>query len=335
MLYDQFAQFPESPSFASMMPEMRHAYRDFSAVITKSPRFVLDRAAAMMVQNVSVSSPYSLVTALNICRLPFKSMWVEFDYAYRAEWCAILEKRGHPVAVHEMASNPSRLGFLLEAEDDDGRIIIISPMWSHPSDDISLHYSHLSLRIDMRPDFVPNEADVARGIEALDVSRGRSVWERNDRDTQGMSLLSQRTDTTIPDRLGPIWAKIAGTAMEAKLIEISRFDLRAEWSFVLALLVVLNSRNIVNFSDEIAVPKLNKARIKKGKPPLLSRREIVLNLSKVQQRRMGSTGGGRSFDPHLVMGHIKIRKTGAFWWNSHVRGGTIDDIEPKIYHVRG
>jgi hypothetical protein len=96
-------------------------------------------------------------------------------------------------------------------------------------------------------------------------------------------------------------------------------DLLSEWRFVLALLTMLNSRNIFDIAPAQDLTKLNKSRGRTGKPPLLVTRTVHLSMSKVQKNRL-EAGGSRNVMAHLVKGHFKIRSTGLFWWTPHVRG---------------
>lgn len=336
MLYDQFVQFPSSPEARRLPRELAIVYEDIASTLKECPRFVLDRNATLMIHNVSISSPYSMLSAFDICRLPYPKMWIEFDYSHRDEWLKALAAGGYAVAKHDEASPPSRLGFLIEAQDDEGRVIEVLPLWSHPlSEPVGLNYCHLALRIDMRPDFVPTEEELKRARQ-MSIRDEKSNWERTPRDTEAMIELSTRTDAVEPARMKHIWDRMRGTPTERKIEELARFDLRAEWSVSIALLVVLNSRNLIDYGEETDMTKLNKARTKRGKPPLLSHREIVLDLSKVQKRRISGDGMGdrAASQAHLVRGHIKVRKTGAFWWSSHVRGEGAE-IRKPTYRVTG
>jgi hypothetical protein len=135
--------------------------------------------------------------------------------------------------------------------------------------------------------------------------------------------------------MAPLWNAMASVNTDGvkKMAELARFDLRSEWRFALALLVTLNSRNVINFGPGEDYTRLNKARAKSGKPPLLSHREIRLSLSPSLKRRASSIGGTHdSLQEHIVMGHWKVRQSGVFWWSPHVRGW-VGDAKPRTYKV--
>lgn len=222
MLADQFVAFPLSPEFAEMPDEMKLIYKTVASKLKACPRFVLDRPAALMIHNVSTSSPQSLLSALDICRLPFVTMWVEFDYAHRAEWLKTLPEK---IAQHEDASDPSRIGFLMEAKDPSNQVIEIMPLWSHPGTEIPLNYSHLAFSLDTRKDFVPNDEDRKRGHEVLSSSE-KSVWIRNPQDRIAMGHLAERTDSIIPSYMGPLWKGLTRSSQTAaKIVELAQHGL--------------------------------------------------------------------------------------------------------------
>lgn len=114
----------------------------------------------------------------------------------------------------------------------------------------------------------------------------------------------------------------------------TRYDLGAEWRFSVALLTLLNSKNCVEYSEVKEFSKINKIRTKKKQPQLLSHQIVSLSLSKVQKNRMKNMGmtTKEEMRAHLVRGHYKLRKSGLYWWSSHIRGseGVIDTREYRV-----
>jgi hypothetical protein len=98
-------------------------------------------------------------------------------------------------------------------------------------------------------------------------------------------------------------------------------DVRDEMGPLLGLLIMLNARNCVARTVVSAPQRLNKARIKRGKPPLLDHTSVDIRLSPSQERvahAQGLTQAERR--RHIVRGHFKIRRTGVFWWSAHLAG---------------
>jgi len=91
---------------------------------------------------------------------------------------------------------------------------------------------------------------------------------------------------------------------------------------ILTMLTARNSPLIIGEEEDFSV--LNKHCSAKGRHRLLGSMPVQWDLSRVERRLRGSgkslTDAGRSQAvAHLVRGHLKIRKSGAFWWSPHFR----------------
>jgi len=329
MLSDEILDWANS---IELPKEFNDVYQTVDKKVKESHRFVLSRDAVLTIQNISTSEPKRFLDALSICRLPYPSMWVEFVFKDRSDWMAEAAKRGLTVEDRPDASPPKRLGFLLEQQDTEGRVISVVPCWSHPVHQ-SVSVCHMGLLIDTRN---PNEKLSEEMTQKLkqqypipDIGKDHSLkWMKTDTGiTDGLNL-EARLSEFIPDFILPVWYKLTDTVRPADvehLLELARYDLKAEWRFILSLLTVLNSRNVIEIGSETDMSKINKARLKSKKPPLLSHREIRLNMSRF--KRKYPTGPNRSLDDlqaHFVRGHYKLRKSGLFWWSPFVRGYTGD-----------
>jgi len=60
---------------------------------------------------------------------------------------------------------------------------------------------------------------------------------------------------------------------------------------------------------------------------------VAIKLSRVQQRRLGTTDTQNTTRLHTVRGHFKIRKTGIFWWPHFMRGDPQKGAITKDYTV--
>ncbi|KAA0676536.1 hypothetical protein [Azospirillum brasilense] len=96
---------------------------------------------------------------------------------------------------------------------------------------------------------------------------------------------------------------------------------------VIQVFLLLNARNApVEVGDAEDVSKLNRKRAQMGRPPVLSTAPVRWDLSRIERRAKRQ---GEAFGPEqrrqavaaLVRGHVKVRKTGAFWWSPYVRSG--------------
>jgi len=109
-------------------------------------------------------------------------------------------------------------------------------------------------------------------------------------------------------------------AQYQKYLELLQFDVAGEWRHVLAILMVLNSRTCIEY-NEVDRTRLSRSRVKSGKSPTDNYREVKFRLSRVQYNvYMASGRKMEDLAKHLVIAHLKIRKTGVFLWSSFVRG---------------
>ena len=114
------------------------------------------------------------------------------------------------------------------------------------------------------------------------------------------------------------------------------------WSwFGLWLLLIMTAKNApLAIGEAEDFSRLNKQRQRKGNPPLLDARPVRWDFSRLE-RRAARTGMALTEEErqaavaHMVRGHIKFRKTGAFWWSPHFRNaGDHPPSDGRDYDVR-
>lgn len=351
MLLDDFVAYPDTEFGRSKLaPSLVLAYRELASRASNAPMFILNRDAAMMAHNISESTPKRFLGALSMCRLPFPRMWIEFVYKDRADWLVMAAEKGIAAIPHKDASAPSRLGYYLEQLDEDGREIMIQPVWNHPEMN-TLSICHLTLILKTNPDEIhaDNPETGKNRDEAYHVYRNKNgqkrdawtKWVKDDDEMEAAFELESRLSTHVPEYLVPMWSEMISVASKKDveyLRSLADYDLNSEWRFVMALLTMLNSRNIIDYSSAVDHSKINKQRVKKGHRPLLSHREIRLSLSRVQKNRLGGEGNSKEIQSHLVRGHIKWRKSkdgtmALYWWNPFVRGSVGAPVANKRYVI--
>ena len=116
-------------------------------------------------------------------------------------------------------------------------------------------------------------------------------------------------------------------------------DIQGEGVFMECFLAMLNSRNCID-REPVDYSRLNKARHKRGKRPLLNYTKTKIVLSRSQARTAHARGIEReAARQHLVRGHFKIRinkrtgQGGVFWWTSFLRGDPSKSLPRKQYEV--
>lgn len=106
---------------------------------------------------------------------------------------------------------------------------------------------------------------------------------------------------------------------------------------IIMLLTARNTPLLVEEGEDLS--RLNKKRSQSGKPPLVDARPVTWNLSR-EERCVGRTtapfdGEARSAaTAHIVRGHMKVRKSGVFWWSAHSQlFGANEPISGRDYSV--
>lgn len=119
-------------------------------------------------------------------------------------------------------------------------------------------------------------------------------------------------------------------------------DVASEIGTVVSMCMMLNAKNL-NEVQIVTAPKfLNKKRLAKGKVPFFNYHTLDIFVSdgqKLSNRRAVSAKDVQQLfsksSPglHSVMGHMKVRKSGVYWWNSHMRGNADKGFVDKDYNV--
>lgn len=342
MLADDVIAYPRTTRFKEIvLPAQYPGYEALAHDVANAERFVLRRDAVLTIHSISAISMSRITPALQICRMPFPKMWVEFVYQDREDYYQMAN-----VALNNLAtaSSPSRLGFYLEQTDDTGRVIDCTIVWRHLKDrnvgGESIVIGGFSIKIDTTPGVqITDEvrANFARAMAnptALEkeFSLARAFDDPIDR--EAALELETRISMQCATYMLPFWVFMTRHHPEEmeELRKHAVFDCLQEWRFIIGLLTVINSRNVVNYSDPITYEKLNKQRAKKDLPLMHNHREIRLALSRVQRNR---TGSGEHIDvkAHTVMGHWKLRRSGLFWWSPHIRGS--GPVRMRPYVIKG
>jgi len=112
--------------------------------------------------------------------------------------------------------------------------------------------------------------------------------------------------------------------------------------------IVLRFINLVNCSNIECIkkdppPKLNKARVRRGKLPLCSYKTLVINSNKFINRKDPNKIPIHNNRIHLCRGHFKQftpdkplfgKYSGLYWWQPCVRGNNKDGIVIKRYEYK-
>ena len=295
------------------------------ARLSKAKVYVTNQDAVAMAASVSLSKPSSILSALPWVKLPSDSMWLEF-------------------ANEDVSKAMADLGSPnLQPGNAVGRLKRTGFLFSRHPDGISFEYVHL---MDTGPMGMVAELATVRGIYRLGdlpaaeveaarrvrteapvhgrVKRHLDLIAKDEVEAAANAEILARLEWETHPEMKPGLDAMAKTGASLARIEadwtseISRLFV----SQALPSLLLINTRNAVAIEAGPSMERLNRQRMRRGKPPLAEHLVVKLHLTARQRAGVEHEGdGGRRLRGSLVIGHFKVRETGVFWWSPHARSG--------------
>jgi hypothetical protein len=308
------------------------AYRSFSFFcrnLKQAQCFELTESVAQACNHVMSARPTTLLQALPLNRLPYKYTWVE-----------TIKRQG---GFSNGKDAPDRMGCLFVASDDTFHRGVAYFSWNHRQYGVSLCPFALAF------DWTENAAPIYSQLSAKNPTV--SLYKELS-DSYQQKFSSYESENAVVDscRMSTRWGHLlkepteraAFIALEKRsalvLNESCQFlfeanalsqpqlnsyvdDLVGELPFFSSFLIMLNSKTILDRTTD-DFTKLNRARGRNRKAPLKEFVVTRLSLSRVQANRAKSVGITNREQARLtlVRGHLKVRKTGVYWWSPHPRG---------------
>jgi hypothetical protein len=296
----------------------------YSGAFTEVARRVRDAARFDLAPDVMRSaftiahSPVGgQLRALPLCKLPFRSTWFEWPGGFA----------GVPSERTDMlAPVPKRLGALVHTDESLQRGTIIYA-WNHVGLRGGVNICPLGITFDWRaePEPLADLTGAAEWLRTADEERWRAFKEKYSRIRN-----SSREDVLADNlRFGVIINPAMKVFMDTasynpafdKLLNAAIKDIEGEAPLLRAAIMLLNSRNLAEHRPRPISPKLNKARTRNSKAPLLGYTHVEIRLTRALGERAGMAADARHpARLHLVRGHFKIRSSGVYWWSPHARG---------------
>ena len=312
--------------------------------IQRARRFDLAPSVIASAYAVRKSPITSQIGALSLCRLPFTTTWFEWpgsDPVYR------------PFQENTTSATtpaPSRVGALVET-DESQQCGVMSFAWTHQVNGLSI--CPLAATFDWRenPDALEDlELTSWRHMGLTEAQIDERILNNFRTLPSAPSLKGASDDELVLDRrrTGVVWSPVMegygrmlaqqqGARPGPGTPEWQAWDgdLAGEPNSLRCVILLLNSRNVTSAEHVEPPEKLNKARVRSGKAPLLDHTTIRIKLSRAMAARAGSSGDVQreAARLHLVRGHPKIRKTGVFWWSPHPRGDQTRGVVDQSYRL--
>jgi hypothetical protein len=262
--------------------------------IRYAQKFVLAKEFCLAADGLVENVP-ELDKVVPMCRIPHPLTWIEFLHDDRPHWDPQGPHGARPVDPTRHQGPPQRVGFLLEQMDDKAK------KWN----------AHLFWKLRTAP------------VNVIDGTMNNG------------SLMCIHFDCDAPIIKEPFYDAIRPSVSDfgtnllmdmvmhepnvaKRLLEYGEEDWGGEARFLVAVLGLLNARNVVE-TQKIDHTEYNKKRVKQGKRELFS--HTILKVRPfIVQHEVVREGGHRNIRMHFVRGHFKHRRTGLFWWSMHARG---------------
>jgi hypothetical protein len=293
--------------------------------ISASHKYVLDAPFAAAAD--ALSADYgTLVRAFPFCRLPFEQTWFEVAQSHRPQFCS--------AGIHapQFQSKPRRVGFLCSATRNDLSAWKAHLFWVLP--EIGCSAAGYAMQFDMTQGAATvynTEVNNPLGSKHREFFTDSGLKEHPGWVSAGPSVrqaLMQHTNIVVPDYglpLVPEELMLRPQAEQDKIFsvidELARSDWAGEVSFLLAVIGLLNARNVVE-RERVDLSRKNKARVKRGRRPFMEHSVLKIHRGQIKRAAAGQPSG-TGHGPiryHVCSGHFKVRKTGIFFWKPFWRG---------------
>jgi hypothetical protein len=307
-------------------------YLQMAEDIGRSVRFSLDDDVTRAAEEIVLGRPSSMLAALSYARLPAPQCWIEWVNGPRLE---VPVAHGRPLDP-ENTDYPKRVGALVREAPDGG--FEASVAWNQDGSPPTVSAADIEFA------GAGLAVDEAKYQRALDQAREAaciphavaSIHARRPGELEAFTRLAMHFDVG-PGRYAPaVTAGFLpfGAEVPERLVDLHMKDVSEEWSFLAAVLLLLNSRNGVERREE-GYGRLNRARLKSGKLPLFTHSTVRLRLARGERLAAGLRSGwaAGSRREGVVLAHFKVRRTGVFLWRMHMRGDPSKGTVTHDYRV--
>ena len=293
MTSDLVVMTPDGRSFN--LPSPAHIA---DAVRNAPLRYILDEAVVEFLVELGLGQSARLTELADLVRMPAPLFWLEWNDSERNNALFAFKGARRPVAQEQ-----NRPAGVLVQSDATGRRGRIQSVWT--SDDGAIDLAPMELEFDLdTPDFAALHLDFVRattlGEPALDELLGHA----------GMRLRGEWRDY--------FQAAAANAADFERALHENLCAVVRDFPCVLAFVLAINARNAFDASAS-NLTKLNRARVRRGKAPLLDHIEVRARLD-VAAYDQHTAASRRAARQHFVSGHLVRRAGGVFWRRAHLRG---------------
>lgn len=311
------------------------ALSSMATSLKKAQHFEFARPMLQAADRVRRTKPSTMLAALPMVRFPYRKTWFEWLGA------DVHGDRGPT----PNKPTPQRMGVLIDCLDDALQIGFATWAWQHHggahpvvcplgitfdnSDDGRL--TGLAEKFGKLVDHPLQPVSEDR-VRALMANSRFAKLATDAREVAATVQLERRIRTSATPHTAEMLNVLGRVPGGAEAIKSAQSDIEGEPLFLYSLMILLNSRNVV-YRETEDLSRLNRARAKQRKAPLLPFTKTTIVLSRVQSNRAGAGANEIERRRHLVMGHFKVRSTGVYWWSPHARGRGTEEVRRTHYAV--
>jgi hypothetical protein len=301
-----------------MLPLARAVALGREVIMASQSRHVLEDGVIGAASQVLMSRPSSIRDCLAVLRVPWRCGWFEWREDARR---SVRERLG---IVHDNGkATPSRCGFLVEAAPD-GRSGFARLAWSHrDGEPPSVSPLRICFDLDRMGRGGPVPGDDARSASDLYRRWARSPSDLDALDAVNGALWLDGLDGSRAQAASIAAALGGGVGLAQALHAADIDDVEGEALHVLAVTMLLTARNATSSRPGEDRTRLNRARARRGEPPLADHVIVGMRLSAAERREAAMPQAATSrASPrlHLVAGHFVRRGDAHFWRVAHARG---------------
>lgn len=309
------------------------ALTSIAAKIREAQRFCMSSSVMEACNILAIGKPSALASAIPLCRIPFKTMWLEWDGAIPGRELGE-PRNGVPIYI------PAKYGALIECLDDKGTAFGVTCLWRHKP--CGNEWSDPKTGCDPKLLIFPNPAAMevdwekkASHVVSIEASKEMAAHYGGDmREVQAVREIASHIEMGFTPHCALFVDRMVAAGHSAdELLHNGARDMQGDLQLIMALLCLINSRNCLDVTK--VEPPANKARLKRGNKPLLGYSEVQINLSKRDANAAKKLGLSQAeIRRHIVRGHFKIRKGGVFWWRPFIRGNPVSgEVLRSAYSV--
>jgi hypothetical protein len=269
-------------------------------------RYVLSDELARCATQLAYAEGDRLSSCMDLIRVPARTLWVEWAEAPRREALRAV------LALEVKTQEISRRGGAWVMASPDCRSGSIRTFWCAPDQRAYMSPVITTFNFDRPPDpLSPGGLANWRGEAVLQMEQEPAIAE----------LLEH-----LRFHLDEVWAtyyheRIESAELKMQVLRANLGCCAFDGPMLMAFFLLLGSRNLLP-RQEVRHERLNRARLRAGKPPLLEHVEVAAPLDVSPVSRLSPTGGSFRSSPrlHHVRGHIVRRGAAVFWRCPHIRG---------------